>query len=113
MRDFYHPIISAILSIGFVVVVQIFATPTPVFRFLLPALVIYVAGVGAYNYVHLKRRGLYNFWAWLRPLLFIVAWFSVFFIIPNSFWRGAYLLAGAGYLFGSAQPRQPRPATVV
>lgn len=94
MRESHHPIFSAILSIAFIVVVQIFAAPTPVFRFLLPAFVIYAAVVGVYNYFYLKRSGTYNFWTWLRPLLFIIAWFGVFFIIPSSFWRGVYLLLG-------------------
>lgn len=94
-----HSLISACLSIAFVIVVQVFAAPTPVFRFLLPAFVLYLIVVGGYNYFHLKQRQLYNFWMWLRPLLFIMTWFGVFFIIPSNFWRGVYLLVGVVVIY--------------
>jgi hypothetical protein len=94
MRKTPHPIISAAISILFIVVVQLFAAPQPVFRFLLPAFIGYLAVVTGYNYVFLRREGHYNVWTLLRPLLFLLGWFGVYFIIPNEFWRGAYLLAG-------------------
>lgn len=99
MRLLSHPIISGVISVVFVVAVQVFAAPRPVFRFLLPTLIIYLGLVTLYNYYYLKRTTIFNLWLLLRPLLFLLAWFGVFFIIPNDFWRGVYLLAGVPVVY--------------
>lgn len=90
----YHRIISAILSIAFLVVVQLFAAPLPVFRYLIPAFVGLWAIFGLYNLFYLRLNEKFNWWVWLRPLLFLVGWFGLFFIIPNDWLRGLFLLAG-------------------
>lgn len=90
----YHRIISAILSIAFLVVVQIFATPQPIFRYLIPAFVGLLAVFALYNWVYLRSEQKFNWWLWLRPLLFLVSWFGVFFIIPADWLRGLFLLVG-------------------
>jgi len=95
----FHPIVSAVISILFIVVVQSFAAPQPVFRFLLPAFIGYLLIVTWYNYFFLRRIGHYNLWTLLRPLLFLLGWFGVYFIIPNEFWRGVYLLAGLPVIY--------------
>ncbi len=94
-----HTIVSAGIAIAFVVVVQIFATPLPVFRFLIPAFLIYLGGVMLYNRWYLKREDRFNIWVWLRLPLFLVAWFGIFFLIPSSFGRGAFLLVGVPIIF--------------
>jgi hypothetical protein len=75
MRLTSHTIVSGIISVGFVVIVQIFAAPQPVFRFLLPAFLLFVAVITTYNYFYLKRIGLYNFWSLMRIVLFLLVWF--------------------------------------
>lgn len=99
MRNLPHPIVSGVLSVGFVIAVQIFASPQPVFRFLLPSFIIYLVIVTFYNYFYLKNRGIVNLWVLVRPVLLIAAWFGTYFIIPNTWWRGVYLLAGAGVIY--------------
>jgi hypothetical protein len=94
MRLLPHPIISGIVSVAFVVVVQLFAAPRPIFRFLLPAFLLYLGLVTIYHYIYLKRHGIFNWWLVIRPLLFLSSWFGLFFIIPDSFWRGVFLLVG-------------------
>ncbi len=94
-----HPIVSAIISVALVVIVQIFAAPRPIFRFLLPAFLIYLGAVAIYNYVYVKQGGLFNWWLVIRPLLFLGSWFGLFFIIPNSFWRGVFLLIGVPVIY--------------
>ncbi len=90
----YHRIISAILSIAFLVVIQLFATPQPIFRFLIPAFFGLLAAFGFYNWLYLGWQDKWNWWVWLRPLLFLVGWFGLFFIMPNDFLRGLFLLGG-------------------
>lgn len=88
-----HLILSAIIAIAFLVIIQIFATPLPVFRFLVPAYVLYVAAVGGYNYWYLKSKEQYNFWLWVRLPLFMLAWFGLFFMVPSGLGRGLFLIA--------------------
>ncbi len=99
MRIFSHPILSAIISVAFVVTVQLFASPSPVFRFLLPAFIIYLGAVTFYNYSYLRRRGSVNLWTILRPTLFLVCWFGIFFIISSDWWRGVFLLVGVPVIY--------------
>lgn len=95
----YHKIISALLSVAFLVIIQLFAAPLPVFRYLAPAFLGYVALVSAYNIWYLKRTGHYNLWWWVRPALFLFGWFGLFFILPNEMWRGLFLLLGLPIIY--------------
>ncbi len=88
-----HLIISAVIAIAFVVIVQIFASPLPVFRYLLPAFLIYLIGVSLYNRWYMLSKERWNVWVWLRLPMFLAAWFGVFFLLPSSFARGLFLLA--------------------
>lgn len=94
-----HLIVSGIIAIAFVVIVQIFVSPEPVFRFLLPAFLVYVLAVGWYNRKYMLSKDRWNFWVWLRIPLFLCAWFAVFFLIPSYFGRGLFLLAGVPIIF--------------
>ncbi len=71
-----------------------FATPLPVFRFLLPAFIVFLLILGLYNFIYLKTIHKANVWIWLGPILFFVSWFGLFFIVPNDFLRGMFLLLG-------------------
>ncbi len=87
-----HVILSAIIAIAFLVIVQVFASPLPVFRFLVPAYLLYVSAVAGYNYWYLKSRDQYNFWLWVRLPMFMLAWFGLFFMIPSGLGRGLFLI---------------------
>lgn len=92
MSNQVHLIISAVIAIAFLVIVQIFASPLPIFRFLVPAFVLYVFAVAGYNYWYLRRKDQYNFWVWMRLPLFLFAWFGLFFMVPSGLGRGLFLL---------------------
>lgn len=94
-----HLIISAVIALAFVVIVQIFASPEPAFRFLLPAFGGYTAAVSVYNRWYMRAQERWNVWIWLRVPLFIISWFGVFFIIPSYFGRGLFLLVGVPLIF--------------
>ncbi len=88
----YHYLISGIIAVLFVVIVQFFATPLPVFRFLLPAFGLYLICVTLYNYAVVRKDTAHSKLMLVRPVLFYLGWFGLFFIIPNTFWRGVFLL---------------------
>lgn len=88
----FHNYISCITGIGFLIVLQSFAVPTPVFRFLVPAFFVFGALVTYYNYWYLKKIGKYNIWTTLRPLMLFGSGFGLFIIIPNDFLRGSFLI---------------------
>lgn len=94
-----HAIISAVIAVAFVVVVQLFATPQPLFRFLLPAFVIYMGGVGIYNWYYLKRNESLKFWLWLRFPLLLLSWFGVYFLISDAWPRSLFLVATLPVLY--------------
>jgi hypothetical protein len=87
-----HSIISGIFSIAFVIVLQLFAAPVPIFRYIIPACILYLAVVLTYNAWYLQVRGTFTFWTWLRLGLFLASWIGIFFIVPSSGLRGLYLV---------------------
>src|SRR5438309_370509 len=90
----YHQIISLIFAVAYVVAIQLFASPQPVFRFLLPAVIIYLTALGLYNYYYLRAEHHFNIWTWLQPVLFFASWFLLLLLGPGEFIRGVILLAG-------------------
>lgn len=94
-----HLIFSAIIAIAFLVIVQIFASPLPVFRFLVPAFIIYVALVAIYNYWYLRSHEQFNLWLLMRLPLFLFAWFGLFFMVPSGLGRGLFLLISVPIIF--------------
>ncbi|HEX3095992.1 MAG TPA: hypothetical protein VHQ20_02635 [Patescibacteria group bacterium] len=94
-----HLIVSGIVAILFLVITQVFATPLPVFRFLIPAFALYVAGVGFYNQWYLKSKDQWNVWLWLRLPFFLLTWFGLFFLIPSGLGRGTFLLFSMPVIF--------------
>jgi hypothetical protein len=95
----YHKLTSLICSVLFIVVVQLFAAPTPRFRFLIPAFFLYLGIVGLYNYAYLKFFNQYTIWNWLRMILFLIAWFALFLIIPTNALRGLFFIVGLGLIY--------------
>jgi hypothetical protein len=95
-----HLIVSAVIAILFLVVTQIFASPLPVFRFLLPAFLAYVIAVAGYNRWYLTREGVeLNVWLWLRLPIFLFTWFGLFFLVPSGLGRGMFLLISLPIIF--------------
>ncbi len=89
----HHKLISICIGLMFLLVVQNFSQPMPVFRFLLPAVLFYVGLVAAYNRWYLKQIGKYNFWALLLPELLMAAGFGAFLVIHSQNLRGLFLTA--------------------
>ena len=95
-----HLIISAVIAISFLVITQIFASPLPVFRFLVPAFLAYVIAVAGYNRWYLKaKKEQWNIWVWLRLPLFLFTWFGLFFLVPSGLGRGLFLLVSLPIIF--------------
>src|SRR6185437_14926450 len=88
----YHNIISFCLSLVFLIVVQKFATPIPIFLFLAPAFGAYTIGVAVYNRWYLKQIEKYNPWTVLRSVMLLLAAFGVFLVLPSAGLRGLFLI---------------------
>ncbi len=95
----YHKISSALISILLIVLIQLFSTPEPVFRYLFPALITFLIGVTVYTVLYLRKIEKFNYWAVVRTTLVFTAWIGLFFIIPSSVLRGLFLLVGLPVLY--------------
>lgn len=94
----YHKLISFVTGLLFLLVMQRFATPQPVFRFLLPAFFVYAVFVSVYNQWYLRQIEKYNFWIVIRQLLLLVAGFGLFLILPSENLRGLFLVVTVGII---------------
>jgi hypothetical protein len=88
----HHKIISFCAGLIFLIVLQKFATPVPIFRFLLPAFLVYAAALATYNYYYLKQLDKYNFWTVLRSVMLLLSLFGVFLVLPTANLRGLMLI---------------------
>jgi hypothetical protein len=88
----YHNLISFGFGLLFLLVLQKFATPEPIFRFLVPAFLLFVVAVTFYNNWYLRKIGKYNFWVLLRAILLLLSGFGLFLIIPSESIRGLFLI---------------------
>src|SRR5579864_7870895 len=91
-----HKLNSFIAALAFFILVQ---ATSFAFRILLPAGLVFMALLLAYNYRYLKQKHFYTFWVWIRPVLFLAASMAIYFALPQGFARGAYLLLSAGLLY--------------
>lgn len=89
----YHKYVSIALGILFLISLQEFANPRPIFRFLIVSSLLYLALVAAYNYWYLKQLDKLNWWVYIRPLLLIIGGFGLFLIAFTPFLRGVFLLS--------------------
>lgn len=99
MNPTSHKIISAVFAIAFVVIVQWFASPLPVFRFLVPAFLIYLGALFFYNYKYLKSQNNLSWWLLVRVPVFVLIWFGLLFIIPIVPARVSMLLLSIPVIF--------------
>ncbi len=87
-----HKLISFCIGLIFLIVLQKFATPQPIFRFLLPAFLLYAVAVFFYNRRYLKQIDKFTLWVSLRPMLLLASAFGLFLVIPTEGLRGLYLI---------------------
>ncbi len=86
-----HKLVSFGIGLLFLLVLQKYAVPEPIFRFLLPAFLGYLILVVLYNRWYLKKIQKYNFWALLLPELLMAAGFGVFLVTHSPALRGIFL----------------------
>lgn len=94
----HHKLISVCLGLLYMVVLQIFSSPQPVFRFLLPAFFGVLAVTYAYNRAYLRHLNQYNFWTVLRPALLQSSGFLIYLLLPGTFSRGVFFVASVFFL---------------
>jgi len=88
----YHKLISFCFGLLFLIVLQKFATPLPVFRFLAPAFILYAAVMAIYNKWYLRQIQKYNFWSVLRSVMLLISAFGIFLVLPTGSLRGIFLI---------------------
>ncbi len=88
----HHKLVSFCIGLGFLIVLQKFANPEPIFRFLLPAFLVYGFAVTLYNYWYLQHIQKYNFWILLKPILLMLSAFGIFLILPSEIFRNTFLI---------------------
>jgi hypothetical protein len=87
----HHKLISLCIGLCFLLAVQRFSTPEPIFRFLIPTFLGYILLAAVYNNWYLKKIQKYNFWAMLLPEFLMTAAFGAFLVIPSQNLRGLFL----------------------
>lgn len=96
MKYLNHKAVSIIFALAFFGLVQSFNS---VFRFLLPAMLIYGAVVLAYNLWYIRQKNFYSLWSWLRSLFFLLALLAIYFVLPANFSRGLFLVLSAVFIY--------------
>ena len=89
----YHKYISVAIGVLYLITLQEFSHPQPVFRFLIPSFFIFTALVTLYNAWYLKATQKYNVWMLVRPVLLLASAFGLLFAIPSSGLQGLFLLS--------------------
>lgn len=84
--------VSVIIGLLYLMVLQGFSTPQPVFRFLVPAVLLFALLVSFYNYLYLRSLQKYDIWTVLRPFLLLLSGFGVFLLMPSAGLRGLFLV---------------------
>lgn len=94
-----HKHISLAIGLLYLLVLQWFSGPEPVFRFLAPAFLVFCALVAYYNKAYLQSIKKYNFWAMLRPLMLFASGFGIFFLLPTAGFRLLFLIPTFAIIF--------------
>lgn len=92
----YHKLISFSIGLLFLAVLQTFSVPTPVFRFLIAAFLLYILAVAWYNKKYLEAIGKYSFWGIVRPAMLATSGLGIFFFLPSEGLRNLFLLISVG-----------------
>jgi hypothetical protein len=88
----YHKYISFAIGLAFSLILQIFSSPQPIFRILLPVFLFYVLLVNFYNTKYLKKIERYNFWVLLKIILLLINGFGIYMLVPTAFFRSVFLV---------------------
>jgi len=88
----FHNFTSIVIGLLFLAVLQTFSNPSPIFRFLIIALILLLALVTYYNWRYLKEIQKYNIWLLIRPILLMLSGFGLFLSIPNPAIRSMFLI---------------------
>lgn len=96
MKYFNHKFISVVFAVAFFILVQSF---NGIFRFLLPAMLVYGAALLAYNLWYMRSKQFYTLWSWLRPLFFLMALLAIYFVLPANFSRGLFLALCVAFIY--------------
>ncbi len=94
-----HKIFSIIFAIGFSALIYFLTRGDLVFRYLVPAVLLYLVALSLYNWRYLLSQAQYNLWLLIRVPLFILIWFGLLFIIPLGFVRTTFILFSIPLIF--------------
>ena len=94
----HHNLISFIFGLGFLILMQIFAEPSPNFRFMIPAFVVYAIVFILYNRWYLKQIQSFNIWTIAQSALLLFAAFGLSFNLPSAFLRGIFLTSAVAVI---------------
>lgn len=94
-----HKIVSAFFAIAFGVIIYTLTSGDLVFRYLVPALFLYLLAMTFYNWRYLVKQEQYNIWLLIRIPLFVFIWFGLLFIIPFGFVRTVFLVISVPLIF--------------
>ncbi len=88
----YHKIASVIIASIYTIGFWRMSGPDTVFRFLIPAFVVFCVAASYYNKKYLLEIGKYNFWVMLRPLLLFISGFGILSLLPTPTLRVLFLI---------------------
>ena len=97
----YHNYIAVAINVSFLILLQEFSYPRPVFRFLIPIFFLFAAIISLYHYWYLRKIEKFNLWTLIRPVLYYASAFSLFIIITPDFLKGLFLISAValGFVF--------------
>lgn len=94
----HHKFISFLFGLLYLISIQLFITPQPIFRFLIPAFVVYALALTIYNRYYLLARQKFTRWLLVRPLLLLVGLFGTMFLAPSVGLRGLVMVISVGLI---------------
>ncbi len=99
MNPSRHKIFSLLFATGFAVLLYFLTSGDLVFRYLVPAVLLYLMALTFYNWRYLLSQNEYLLWLLVRVPLFVFIWFGLLFIIPLGFVRLAFIFASIPLIF--------------
>lgn len=94
-----HKIISALFAIVFALGLELLTGDQLVFRYLVPALFLFLLTLSFYNWRYLLSQNQFTSWLLVRVPLFVLIWFGLFFIIPFGFLQSVFLVVSVVIIF--------------
>lgn len=94
-----HKFFSLIFAAAFAALIYFLTSGDLVFRYLVPAFLLYLFGLAVYNWRYLLSQGQYNLWLLVRVPLFIFIWFGLLFIIPLGLVRAIFVFISVPIIF--------------